>query len=970
MVRVLAITAAAGISLTGLTLAAAPANAATQGAGFDDGSSFGGHLGNEITPDGKRGYCADPSRDGAFGDTDGGQYVTSFTADAGQVLQGDDMTKVNYVLLKYGDTGDDVQAAAVNAYIYAYTGSHLGGGISPGTQAEGAAYISASHPEVTDEYNTIWADADANWNSGGGGTGSGTLDFAVVGSNFDGTVTADVQPSTATGAITLTNGVFTATGSSSVAGVTAGETLDVHGAPPAGVKDYQISGSGTFTGPSTGSHADSNVAQYNTGSEQRLLVAGTSTAPTATFTVSGHDPFARSAAFAPIVGTTVASTFVDAGATPQDNLTFSTTSFQASSGRTVTNPWAKAGDGSYVPIVANGTLYWSTAAFTESDTAPAGSVVLGHASVTTTAADGPNKVYTASSDTPATQAGYSTWVWAISAADQSADAQTVLPDGYSFTDKFGQVAESHITPSRPTLSTTLSDTSKVLGGSVTDAITPTLVGGDWLRDSNGTPIPVTLSGAVYHSDKAPVQASTVPADAVKIGTATQILAGGGTVTSSSIDVGYAAGYDTVVWALVKADQPAQYQGYFADWSDNYGVPAETAQILTPTVTTKAQADAAPGGTVQDTATITGPMPTVGVDVTFKGYLQKDGSTSPVCDASTLTYTSTKPVTATTAGDYPSEAFPVADTTTGKVFWIETASVHGTTNVISTGKCGVTSEQTVVAQPTVVTAPPTGLSSGATAHDTLTVNGQINPGTTAVVTLYKQATGAATLVCDTSTQVDAISAPIAITAGFASDASYTSAETDALVAGNYGFVEQLLNAKGVAIVTGGCLDELFPVSQPTVVTTPPSTLTAGSTATDTLVVNGTINPGTTAVVSLYKQGATNNTLVCDATSLVTTLPAISITAGPNANTSYTSPATGGLDAGNYGFVEQLIGQNGKVIVQGGCTEELFNGSPGTPVLAHTGFDAQPLVLLAGGLLAGGGVLFALFMIRRRRSTTAE
>jgi hypothetical protein len=805
----LATTAAAGLTLAGLT-SAQPSMAATPGAGLM-ASAFHGFLGNEITPTGARGYCPDPDRAAPFGSTDDGASIDSFTSDTGHTWTGDDLRKINYVLLHYGDTDDDTQAAAVNAYIYAFTGSNLGGGIAVGSKDEGAAYIDSSFGSVTDKYNEIWDDAEANWGGSASSPGSGNLNFTTDANNFSGTVTAAVTPANATGTVTLSNGIFTSTASATMSGVAAGETLAIAGKPLSD-KDtsYRIGATGTFGAPIDPT-ADSNVMMFTTGSEQRLLSAGTSSTPNASFAVSGSDSADRSTLFAPVVSTSAVSRFVAIGEHPQDALTFSTAPFAGSDGRTVNNPWKQSSSGEYAVIKSSGVLYGpSNTPFSASATAPSNTRVAGHATVSTDPRSGPGVLYTVTSDAAVTSAGYYTWVWSITDVDQAPEVASFLPLNYSFADAFGQASETQVAPGQLKFETQLSTAQSGLGETVTDKISPVPDETAWLKIGTAN-VPITLTGTVYFSTDKPIQSASAPKTATVIGTLSQVLTVDQPVTSQSIPVGSSVGYITVQWSVRKDEQPAEFQGLIADWSDDYGVPTETVEVRPPTVVTAAQPNSAPGGTVQDIATVSGPIPAGGLDIAFAGYLQPSSSSAPVCDATNQTFASSSPLFANAAGDYASQLFDVPASTRGTIFWIETASIHGTHTIVHVGTCGHPGESTEIAHPTIVTTPPTRMHEGSAARDLASVSGWVNDGMSITFRLYKRADGAASLECNDLTQVGSQLGPVPLSSGLAINVDYQSPESESLQPGDYGFIEQLVDTSGTVVSVGGCHDELFTVS---------------------------------------------------------------------------------------------------------------------------------------------------------------
>ncbi|MFJ8896618.1 hypothetical protein ACIRCZ_18695 [Leifsonia sp. NPDC102414] len=812
-------------------------------------STFGGDLGFYDAGNNQYGICADSARAWPSGTTGPASVNTSFTSDSGYNMSDVELTGANATLSalipQAVSTNNPTLAAALNAFVYAFTGSNLGGGVERGTFEEGAGYISNSHPEILAAYSDVWNYYLARNTPTSGATTSTPLTFQVDANNYTGTMTvpADVLGSVD---VLLTNGVFPATGTNTITGLAAGAVVQVRGvAPDDNTPDWEISAVATVHGQGG---AKAELTQWETGSQQRLI-AGTGATNSADYQISGHDPVTRTSKFAPVLGTAVTTKFYKVGDKPQDDVTFSTVPFDHQD-HSRNNPWYQSSSGAYFPVTATGTLYGpSPVPFAESDTVPAGALVAGHATVTTDKKTGPTVKYTATSDTAVVEAGYYTWVWGIDGSAQPASTQLFLPDAYSFTDRFGQVAETSVVATGLSFSTKLSDTSKAITGTVTDTITPTIHNGAWLQDG-GARVPAKLTGQVYWMPTKPVQSPTPNAGAELIGTVSQTLGGPTAATSPSFSVGNRPGYVTVQWSLKQSDQPAKYAGYFTEFTDDFGVPAETVQVVGPTVTTKAQPLSGPGSTVQDTATITGPIPDGGVDTSFAGYLQPEDSTSPVCTEENRIYLSTKPVHADKPGDYPSEKFPVLDGQLGTVFWVETTTLPGTDTVISTGKCGQPGETTLLIPPTVTTVPPTGLVEGDTATDTAIVNGPISDGSTLEFDIYGKKPGETVLVCDDDHKVGETTTPIPVTPGMAEHAEYTSPESGPLPAGDYGYVETLRDKDKNAIVTGGCHDEPFTVSTKPVVVTPPNPPALANTGSDT---TGIIWAGGAAAIAVIALG---------------------------------------------------------------------------------------------------------------------
>ena len=130
-------------------------------------------------------------------------------------------------------------------------------------------------------------------------------------------------------------------------------------------------------------------------------------------------------------------------------------------------------------MTATGTLYGPfDEQPTEADTPPAGTSVAGTETMTLT---GPGS-YTSPGTIIAPESGFYTWVWAIDKAAHGEHAK-YLTD--SFTDRFGQVAETSVVPSSPTRSPGR-PASGVPGDVVTDTITVSSTNGAWLKKDGDT----------------------------------------------------------------------------------------------------------------------------------------------------------------------------------------------------------------------------------------------------------------------------------------------------------------------------------------------------------------------------------------------------------------------------------------------------------------------------------------------------
>lgn len=418
--RLLAL-ALAVISLVGLGLTVtAPAVAAAKHAGFPNLTPYGGYLGNYLAPDGTRVYCIDSSLEWPSGATSAPSPVDSLTTTGGAQLSSIELQKLNYVLLKYGQTDDPVQAAAVAAVVNAYTSGwarDLGAGY-----AAGAWYLNGD-ATVTGAYDAIWSDAEAN--AAPTATATLLIDAAA------GTVSVAASPVVATGTLTLSGAVRADTGESTFE-VAQGEVVAIRGTPADDRPEYAIAADATFSAPTP---AAPNLVLYTTPGQQRTIRGGTT--GTLTFSASAKTE-ALLLDFTPIITTVVDSATVEVGQPLVDRVTLAL----AEGSR----PWRLRADGTPVPVVAEGVLYGP---FDEqpaqTDEVPPGAPV---AAVDTLTFAGPGELAT-SGAAVATAPGHYTWVWSIDAATQDAVGAASLPEGYRFSSAFGIAEESHLVTEPP-----------------------------------------------------------------------------------------------------------------------------------------------------------------------------------------------------------------------------------------------------------------------------------------------------------------------------------------------------------------------------------------------------------------------------------------------------------------------------------------------------------------------------------------
>ncbi|GAA1698472.1 hypothetical protein GCM10009808_14960 [Microbacterium sediminicola] len=796
-----ALLAAIGLVLSAaLVLGGALTARATVGIGAGFGSLPPDHTigweGAYVMPNGQQGYCLTPSEHGpttpGTATNDAGLW-TNWNGTSGNLLAG-----VNRIISTHGQSGDPVQGSAVDfavknivapATLYAMRGypndaTWPYGDISryviwtfssgyPITDGNGTPMTSAQMNQVaslaaqyTQEARSTTAATDA--------TGSGRLEFTVDATNDDaGTVTM-IGTAGASGTITLVNGRFVSTGSTTLTGAEQGVAYAITGIPPADDgAPYRISGTGSFTPPGGGGWL-AQVRVWQTAGYQTLATGG-GTAVAEPFAVSGEDAADRTVTFRPVVATRVHAEYYERGDSLVDVLTFGTTADSAG----LDNPWYRMSDGDYLPITASGVVYGPFAQQPEqSATPPAGSPIAATATVTT-GDGGPTVTYDATASPAVSTSGFYTWVWTIERNAQPAAVAPFLPSGYAFAAPFGQVAESSIVPARIRASTQVATSSVRLSELAVDTAEVS-VDGLWLQDA-GRNIPVVFRWDAYHDPRARDEISpvaTIPADARLIGTVHVTAEGAGTISTPTAEasgiLAPASGTGSVVWVLgVHAeDQPAQYREWVEPWRDDYGRATEIQSILQPAVTTLAQPAAPLGGTLSDVATVAGPLPVIGAELSFAAYrvpLDADGriaypagvpegDLSWVCtDANRVFDSAGTPQVITEPGAYTSPSIP-ADAY-APIVWVEllgtnTAVTAAPSQTIARGACGRAEETSLVLDLATTAAAADAerpVPAGAEVTDTITVTGWVPDDAVARIDAFRVAS-AEELVCLEGTEV--------------------------------------------------------------------------------------------------------------------------------------------------------------------------------------------------------------------------
>lgn len=432
------------------------------------------------------------------------------------------------------------------------------------------------------------------------------------------------------------------------------------------------------------------------------------------------------APFEPVVTTQVDQFRVDPGEPYRDQVTFGVSN--------ASSEWPRywADDAWHArPVRATGTLYGpyparprqSTVVPDEPEAPIAGTAVI-------EAVRGPGTYDVQIAAPERSPAGYYTWVWQIDGAAQGPLLQTGARDGwhlngdYRYRDDFGLPGETQVRPMELSIRTALDERKLPPGGRTMDRVTLTPGAGGWL-ELDGASVPVTVRATVYETDGDPVRAAEAPADAHVLSVARRTVTSAKHPLSFPVEVPFSvAGGVTVQVCVLTEDQAVEARDLIAERCDEWGIPAESAVIDLPEVTTRAQTHGTVDQAIHDVATIGGPIPkrtTLG----FTAYLRPeigapkyDSNWRPVVDdrgrpevwkAAELSQLSeqercvVQPVATTAripierAGDYRSP--DVFARSAGTVRWVEDLvalnPADGSELELHRGRCGAVLETTRV-----------------------------------------------------------------------------------------------------------------------------------------------------------------------------------------------------------------------------------------------------------------------------------
>ncbi|MBD8054434.1 hypothetical protein ICV35_12210 [Rhodococcus ruber] len=938
-----------------------PAHAGSEGVGYWSGGAFLGAYNTDV--DGRQAYCADLDAAAPYGSTSGPERITSLDS-----LSRQQLAELNYVMDRWGQSGDPNITAAVALHVWSVTsaGTYNSHGMS------GDDYYVARAP--ASERGTILANlATMRQEAAVNAVTDPTLSLSLaMGDQYAGTLTVATHPAGLTGTATLTDAVFADGSSSRTIGAGAHPIM---GTPADGVPAYQVGASMSIDAAGYGAALDLYVTPG--GGKQRLIaaVSGSSTGLSA----RAESPVIE-LDFQPEITTQVASRFVAEGDAFVDGLTVSVSK----------GTWIHLDDAP-VEVTATGTLYGPfDEQPTEADTPPAGAPVAGTETVTLTGAGS----YTSPGTIIAPESGFYTWVWAIDKDAHGANAK-YLTD--SFTDRFGQVTETSVVPFQPVAVSEADQRLAVPGDALTDTITVSSSNGAWLK-KDGKFIPVVFEGTAYQvpGTLPPTQNAVIDAAAVPLGTVTVTADGPGVYTSPSV-VAPSGGFVTWVWEVRKSSQPEWVRDYLAnDWQDDYGINVETTSVRWPITVASLMREynVHPDGRAFDVVTVSG-FPANHGDFAGDGYWGADvdelrhtvygpfATDTMLTDDLDLT---TAPVlteltTPARNGVYKlgyTDADQIVPTEPG--FYVLVTTFAGDDRVQPYQSSPEDVLERFYVPPTGTEVPVSVITQatpeafiGEPFSDTALVQGtKIPDGAYLVFRAYGPHPSDTGPVCEVpffeSDEIPVTQAGV-----------YRSGTTSVDAAGNVYWIETLYDSDGEIIAEGECGapgETTVVKEQPEeliVKTNAVPTVTLGDPAHDVATVTGTVPDGARLMFEAYRQDG--DTATCTPEELVFTSTVIELD-GPG---EYRSDEVIFDRVGVYYWVETVTDADGTILHRGVCgapdeTTTVTDspdepGKPGTPgELAHTGGgDWWPLGL-AGGLIAAatGGVL----LFGRRLAITRE
>ncbi|GAA1622096.1 hypothetical protein GCM10009805_14990 [Leucobacter chromiireducens subsp. solipictus] len=454
-----------------------------------------------------------------------------------------------------------------------------------------------------------------------------------------------------------------------------------------------------------------------------------------------------------------------------------------------------------------------------------------------------------------------------------------------------------------------------------------------------------------------------------------------------------------------------------------GLDNETTRVALPEFETKAIESAVAGDHIVDTLIASGDFSSAAGaqwESTFTGYrpafteVENQAETVlpgeemvrvPACTVDNQLF-QTEAIAVPGPGEWQSPAVVAEAAWEGPVWWVETVTLIEGENrtVFHTGECGLENETTLISVPDTVTDSSGFVVVGETMQDTATITGPISQregvSHEARFKAYRgdaSLTGTEQSVCTTDNLLFETT-PVAVPAeGEDVDGVLTRSVTspEMRVLPEYGdtiwWVEELVQIEGETervLSTGVCglPNETTTVTTPTVRTESAGTRTVGEDMWDDAIVDGKFpKDGDAEFFLTWKayEYAANGELTC---TPETELKAFADQDGLPVSKAGTyrskSVKTTEEHIGMGGYVETLtmrVDEKDYVLHEGKCGEasEKFEVTPKpvvpptTPGLAITGGDGMLALLIgAGVLLGGGGIVYAISVYRKRKNVALE
>src|SRR5450755_1723128 len=363
---------------------------------------------------------------------------------------------------------------------------------------------------------------------------------------------------------------------------------------------------------------------------------------------------------------------------------------------------------------------------------------------------------------------------------------------------------------------------------------------------------------------------------------------------------------------------------------------------TPGLTTQASANITLGGTISDTATLSGGVNPTG-SITFTLF----GPNDATC-ANPAIFTSTVPVSGN--GAYPSG--PFTPNAAGTYRWIASYSGDANNSPVANA-CNAANESVVVTQatPSVVTTASAAVALGGAISDSAVLSGGFNPTGTMLFRLY----GPNDATC-TGAIIFTSTIPVA------GNGTYGSGNFTPVLAGTYRWIANYSGDVNNAATANACngANESVVVGQfaPTVVTTASAGVPLGAAISDSAVLAGGSNPTGTMLFRLY---GPNDATCTGAIIFTSTIPV----AG---NGTYGSGNFTPVVAGTYRWIANYSGDVNNTATANACNgaNESVVVGVAAPTVVTTASAGVPLgaaisdsAVLAGGTNPTGTMLFRLY-----------